>query len=124
VPATYSKFEKPLPPGVIHGSGDTKGTMPDLKAVDACAAGKNPGNDADVYWMSALSCMETAPMSAAPVPIKATARITLLLSDDGKSLDPMVEMKITYLDKSASPDGTMVIDFAPKGCKIVPQTQN
>ena len=121
VPAASHKYDSPLPPLVIDAAGDTKTIMPDLKAVDACATAKMPPKlEPDLYSVFAIPCLEKAPQSAAPVPIKATATLTFMRGADGATLDPMVQMKLTYLDKSASPDGTMAIELMPKECKIVP----
>lgn len=123
VPASSHKFDKPLPPLVINAVGDTKSKMPDLKSVEACAAGKlspDQKGDKDVYFMTALSCMEKAPASADPVPVHASATITFLAGEKANTLDPMVSVKLTYLEKNAAPDGKIDIDLMPKSCNIIP----
>lgn len=121
VPAAAHKYDSPLPPLTIDGSGATTAILPDLKAVDSCAAGKMKSNsEADTYSVFAMSCMEDAPASAAPVPVKAAINLTFMRSKEGLDKEPLVSMKLTYLEKSSSPAGTLDIDLLPKDCKLVP----
>lgn len=121
VPAASHKYEKPLPPLVIDGAGDIKTIMPDLKAVDACAAGQmKPNFESDLYSVFAMNCMGKVPASTAPVPVHATVSITFMRNDDSKALEPFVSMKLTYLDKSSSLRGDLPVELLPKDCKMVP----
>jgi len=121
VPAASHKFESPLPPLVIDAAGDTKTIMPDLKAIDACAAAKMPAKlEPDLYSTFAIPCLEEAPPSAAPVPVKATAKITFMRGEEMAKAGPLVQMQLTYLDKSSSPTGSFSIDLMPKDCRVIP----
>jgi hypothetical protein len=121
VPASSQKFESPLPPLRIDGSGDTKMLLPDLKAVDTCVAGKLPGKyDPDTYAIFATSCLEKIPASATPQSAHASATITFMRGADMQALGPLVQMKLSYLDKSADPTGKLMIELMPKDCKVIP----
>ena len=121
VPASSHEFETPLPPLTIDGNGDTKMLLPDLKAVDNCVAGELPAKyDPDTYGIFATSCLEKIPSSAAPQPVHASATITFMRDPDMQALGPLVQMKLSYLDKSADPTGKLTIDLMPKDCKVIP----
>jgi hypothetical protein len=121
VPASSHKYASPLPPLVVEGKGDTKAIMPDFKTVDACAAGKmTPDLDPDAYSVLAVSCLEKAPASATPVPVNAQVTVTFLKDENSKALEPFVQMKVTYLEKSSSPTGSLAIELMPKDCKVIP----
>ncbi len=120
VPAASHTYESPLPPLVIDAAGETKTVMPDLKAIDACAAATMPPKlEPDLYSVFAIPCLEKAPSSAGPVPVKATATITFVRDDGASTSEPMVQLQLTYLDKSTSPTGSFSIDLMPKDCKVV-----
>lgn len=120
VPASSHTHEKPQPPVTIDGEGDIRTVMPDLKAVDACAAGQmKPGSDPDTYSVFAMNCMEAAPAGATPVPVHAAVTVTFL-SSDGSEADPFVSMRLTYLDKWPSQTGNLTVEFLPKDCKSIP----
>lgn len=121
VPATFKTHEKPYPPVIINGEGDIETVMPDLKAVDACAASQTkPDSGPDDYSFYAMNCLEKAPASTAPVPVHATATITYLSNDTTGALEPSVEMKLTYLDKPPSRADNLTLELMPKDCKSIP----
>jgi hypothetical protein len=121
VPASSHEYKSPLPPLVIDATSETTAVMPDLKAIDTCALAKMPAKmEPDLYSVFAIPCLEQAPPSAAPVPVKVTARVTFLRNQNTNALEPSVQMTLRYLEKSASPSGAMEIELMPRDCKVIP----
>ena len=52
-------------------------------------------------------------------PVHASATITFMRDPDMQALGPLVQMKLSYLDKSADPTGKLTIDLMPKDCKVI-----
>jgi hypothetical protein len=101
---------------VIEAFGETEAIMPDLAAVEACAAKSVPADlagDADVYYTMSLSCLGSSAPGPTPVPIKASVSIGIVSASD-----VIVEIKQTYKAKSNSPDGKFSIDTFPLKCRM------
>ena len=105
----------------ISGGAEMNTAMPDLAAMEACIAAKvQPGlkTDADVYILAAHSCVGKVPMSAAPVPVRASVALDLIATDDPKNPEISVAVKRSYLAKSSAPSGKMDIDMLAGDCKL------
>jgi hypothetical protein len=105
----------------ITGNADTNAVMPDLAALDACAQSSiepELKDDADMYAVAIMSCLSKTKPGATPVKVAASVSVALIPSDEAGAPDVVVEIKRTYLDKSASPGGTASIGTFPKNCAI------
>lgn len=104
----------------IIGASDGAIPMPDRLALEACAS-KNIQpefkDDADMYAVALLSCVSSTPLAAAPVNANASVNIALV-SNSGGGEDVVVEIKRTFLDKSAVPGGTISIETFPGDCAL------
>lgn len=108
----------------ITGNADTNAVMPDLAALDACAqSAVQPEfkDDADMYAVARMSCLATTKPGAAPVKVAASVSVALVPGAKAGATDVVVEIKRTYLDKSASPGGAASIETFPKNCAIISQ---
>ena len=106
----------------IVASADTSAVMPDLAALDACAQSSvQPEfkDDADMYDVAILSCLSKTKPGATPVKVAASVSVALIPGDEAGATDVLVEIKRTYLDKSASPGGTASFGTFPRNCAIV-----
>ena len=100
----------------IDGFGDTKTVMPDLAALEACAAKSvQPDfkNDADMVAIARMSCLATTAPSAAPVPVTASVTVGLIPGDTAGTPDVIVEIKRTYADANKTS-----IETFPKNCAL------
>lgn len=101
---------------VIDGAGEVAAAMPDLALLDACTAARIQADfkdDADIYFMTSMSCLGATPPAKDPVPIRASVRVGVLPTGDA-----IVEIKRTYQAPSAGPGGTMSIETYPANCKL------
>lgn len=103
----------------IIGASDGAISMPDRVALEACAS-KNIQpefkDDADMYSVALLSCVSSTPLAAAPVNANASVNIALVPNNGGE--DVVVEIKRTFLEKSAVPGGTISIETFPGDCAL------
>lgn len=103
----------------IIGASDGAIPMPDRVALEACAS-KNIQpefkDDADMYAVALLSCVSSTPLAAAPVNANASVNIALVPNNGGE--DVVVEIKRTFLEKSAVPGGTISIETFPGDCAL------
>lgn len=103
----------------IVGASDGAIPMPDRAALEACAA-KNIQpefkDDADMFAVALLACVSSTPVAAAPVEANASVTIALVPNNGGE--DVVVEIKRTYLEKSAVPGGTISIETFPGDCAL------
>jgi hypothetical protein len=99
----------------ITASGTATVTMPDKAAIESCVASKltpEEAKDEDLSFMRLLSCMTSAPPTAAKVPVTVAVRVILYPGDDGSS----VEIDRTYPDPAKVPGGTIKVASDSRNC--------
>lgn len=107
----------------ISGGAEIKTAMPDLAAVEACAAAKvqpDLKTDVNVYTVAAQSCVGKVPMGALPTPVRASVALDLITTGGDPKPEISVAVKRSYLARSSAPNGKMDIDMLAADCKLVP----
>lgn len=102
----------------IRADGDTTALMPGMAALDDCVAGKltpEQQTDKDLVFMQRLSCQQSVPVGATPVPVHLSAEIAV-----GEADFLYVYLIRTYLEKSRIGDEPIKVEsLPPPNCKLV-----
>ncbi len=111
---------KPYTVTGIRAAGPATVVMPDKAAIEDCVTGKLSAEDLkdrDIVFLAAMSCVGSAPPSAAAVPITADMEIALIATEPANLEIMAVYMKRTFTEASALPGGTITVESDP-GCAI------
>ena len=111
---------KPHSVTYITGNADTEALMPNLAALEACAASHiQPEfkDDPDMYELSVRSCLDTTPATNTPIPVSASFTIVLVPQSNSPH-DVIFEIKRTYAEKSVAPGSAMTV-ISTAACSLL-----
>lgn len=101
----------------ITASGPANLLISDKAAMEACIAGRTPGeqaNDPDFVTMAADACRREVPLATARLPINARAEIAVM-----EAPGVYVYLTLTYADKSNVPGEHITIETLPPPSCVV-----